>query len=243
MKKIIQFTILLILMVTASCSMKQEILLEKSGQGEFSFKIVLAPYLGEVLDQVQMLMNSEPPLPENGDIFFDLDAIRNDFSKNKSVNLVELISPDRLSLEGRFLFDSIEEMLQKVEKGSAESQMIHFKSYPDRSELTVNISRDSMESLIKANPGMNNPLVENFGPSATEGLSSGDYLDMMEFALGEESRLGIQNSRLAITVKVQGRILEQTGGKKLDDKSVLFEIPLLDVLMLKKSLTYTLSYN
>jgi len=243
MKNKILYIALTTIMLLSSCSMKQEIRLGKSGEGQMSFQITLAPYLGDVIEQVQMLMNSEEKIPAQNDSFFDIPAIRDDFKKNKNAELLNIESPDRLSLMGAIRFDSIDSMLQQVEQFNPENRMISFKSLSDHSELSVLINRSTVEGLLKANPSLNSPLVQNFGPSTTEGMSRTDYLDMMGFALGEESRLGISNSKLSLTVHVDGGILTQKGGKKINDKTVIYEIPLLDVLILDKPLNYSLSYR
>jgi hypothetical protein len=239
-KNIIGLSIILIL---SSCTMKQEILLEKSGEGQIKFEIGMASYLGEVIEQVEMLLDPETKIPDEEGSFFDVAAIEEGFSSNENISALILKTPDKLNLEGSFRFTSVEDMLSKVEKDSPQSKLISFNKGASSSDLTVKITRETVVALLESNPALNNPLVENFGPAATVGLSSVDYLDMMEFALGEESRLGIQNSKLSINIRVAGKILKQSGGTKIDDSSVRFDIPLLDILILDKNLTYTLSYQ
>jgi hypothetical protein len=239
-KNIIGLSIILIL---SSCTMKQEILLEKSGEGQIKFEIGMASYLGEVIEQVEMLLDPETKIPDEEGSFFDVAAIEEGFSSNENISALILKTPDKLNLEGSFRFTSVEDMLSKVEKDSPQSKLISFNKRASSSDLTVKITRETVVALLESNPALNNPLVENFGPAATVGLSSVDYLDMMEFALGEESRLGIQNSKLSINIRVAGKILKQSGGTKIDDSSVRFDIPLLDILILDKNLTYTLSYQ
>lgn len=232
-----------ILLLLSSCSMKQEIYLDKSGEGEVRFEIGMASYLGEVIQQVEMLLATDTKVPSEEDSFFDIDAIEKGFSSNENVSGLSLTTPDRLKLKGSFQFSSVEEMLAKVEKGSPQSQLINFSKGASASDLSVRITRETVVALLESNPALNNPLVENFGPAATVGLDSADYLDMMEFALGEESRLGIQNSKLSITIKVAGKILNQKGGTMIDSSTVRYDIPLLDILILDKNLNYTLSYQ
>lgn len=232
-----------IIFILSSCTMKQEILLDKSGEGEVKFEIGMASYLGEVIEQVEMLLDPDTKIPDEEGSFFDVEAIEKGFSSNENISALKLNTPDKLNLEGSFRFSSVEDMLSKVEKGSPQSQLISFTKGASSSDLTVNITRETIVALLDSNPALNNPLVQNFGPAATVGLSSLDYLDMMEFALGEESRKGIQNSKLSITIVVAGKVLKQSGGTKIDTSSVRFDIPLLDILILDKNLTYTLSYQ
>ena len=239
--KYILNTLLISILLFASCSMKNNVLLEKDGSGELSFEIDLAPYLGEVIEQVQILMDGE--IPETEDGFFDLEAIREGFESNEDVTLKTLESPHELSLKGSFSFDTVESMLQKMDKDSAGEKMISFSRNGDLSRMELTLNRETVDSLMKENEAFDNPLVESFGPASTEGMSRSDYLDMMEFAMGEESRLGISESRLTVIVRTEGTISEQTGGTLIDKNSVRFDIPLLDLLMLEKELQYSLAYK
>ncbi|MDC7233688.1 MAG: hypothetical protein PQJ58_10685 [Spirochaetales bacterium] len=223
--------------------MKQEILLDPSGEGEVRYEVGMASYLGEVITQMSMLLDPDTEIPGEEDSLFDLPAIEQGFSSNENLSAIELSSTDRHNMKGSFRFSSVEDMLAQVDQTTPQSKMIRFSRDSDVSKLDVKITRDTVIALLESNPALNNPLVQNFGPAATLGLSAADYLDMMEFALGEESRMGIQNSSLSITVKVAGTILKQEGGETLDASTVRFEIPLLDILILDKTLGYSLSYR
>ena len=240
MKQII-YTLLISLVLFSSCTMKNSVLLEKDGSGELSFELDLAPYLGEVIEQVQTLMEGD--VPETGDSFFDLEAIRAGFESNEDVVLKTLESPHELSLRGSFSFNRVESMLQKMEEGSAGEKMITFSQSGGVSRMDLKLNRETVNTLMSENEAFDNPLTQSFGPSSTEGMSRSDYLDMMEFAMGEESRMGISDSRLNVTVRTSGKITEQKGGTLIDSNTVRFDIPLLDLLMLETPLQYSLSYR
>lgn len=231
----------LLLLSAASCTMKQDIYIEDSGSGKVIFDIELASYLTEVIEQLEMVLQSDKPLREPGKPFFDTEAITMDFEKRENVNLLGLETPTANKLSGTVGFDDINNLFQDEE--SPGSRLIHFEKKGNRSELKVTINRDTVVTLLSENPSFDNPLVENFGPAATEGISDEDYLDMMEFALGTESRKGIQESALNLTVHVEGRILEQTGGQLIDNSTVLYSVPLLSVLILDNALEYSLIYE
>ena len=96
---------------------------------------------------------------------------------------------------------------------------------------------------MTANPSMDSPLMQSFGPLANKGLTDSDYLDMMQFALGDESRAGIKNSYLVLDVNVDGVITDQQGGTLLDADTVEFKIPLLRVLILDKPQAFSVSFK
>jgi hypothetical protein len=239
--KYLIYPLMISVFLLGSCTMKNEVLLEKDGSGELSFELDMAPYLGEVIEQVQTLMDGD--VPETGESFFDLPAIREGFASNEDVELINLESPHELSLRGSFSFDTVESMLQKIDEGSAGEKMITFSRSGGVSRMDLVLNRETVNALLDENEAFDNPLIQSFGPASTEGMSRSDYLDMMEFAMGEESRMGISDSRLSVIVRTAGTITGQKGGSLTGDDSVRFDIPLLDLLMLEKELRYSLSYK
>jgi hypothetical protein len=223
--------------------MKQEIYIGKSGGGTVDFDIELAPYLTDVISQVESVLQPDKPVREGDKPFFDTEAIRKDLSGKEGVIVKKLVNPTPNRLSGSLSFESVNKLLQNVKEDSPGSRMIRYETKGNRSVLRVDINRNTVIPLLDENPAFNNPLVENFGPATTEGLSDKDYLDMMEFALGTESRKGIQESVLTLTVRVEGRILEQKGGRLLDSSTVVYRVPLLSILMLNQSLEYSITYE
>lgn len=237
------FAVLLLSAGLASCSMKQDIYIEKSGSGRVTFNIKLANYVTEVVKQILTIFETEETIPSNEKSFFDIPAIEKDFHSRDGINLIALESPQEEELAGEFTFTDINRLLQETPEGIHHHKIIQLTQHEDANEITVRISRETIEALLKTNPSLNNPLVENFGPSATEGLTEEEYLEMMEFALGEESRLGIKTSSLVLNIHVEGRIIDQYGGRITDNNTVSYNIPLLPILMLQKSLIYSLKYQ
>lgn len=244
MKSANQFAALaagLLLFSAASCTMNQDIYIEETGSGKVIFDVELASYLTEVIEQLEMVLQSDKPLRDPGDPFFDTEAIATDFENRDNVNLLYLETPTANKLSGTVDFEDINHLFQ--DESSPGSRLIFFETTGNRSELKVILNRETVVALLSENPSFDNPLVENFGPAATIGLSDTDYLDMMEFALGTESRRGIQDSALNLNVHVAGRILEQSGGRLVDNSTVQYSVPLLSVLILDDALEYSLIYE
>ena len=241
--------VFLVVLLTASCTADQEVNLNSSGDGRIVFEIALAPYLTEVIDQLTMFFSfneesSNGGLPSPGDdSLFDLPAIEEDFRSRDGVNLIRLESPNPNRLEGEFTFSDINLLMQDVKENSAESRLIRLQRRRDFTELRVLITRETVAALLAENPSLNNPLVENYGPAANDGISDAEYLDMMEYALGEESRRGIQESAVNLVIRVEGRILAQQGGRLIDDRTVRFRISLLPFLILREPMEYSLQYR
>jgi hypothetical protein len=109
--------------------------------------------------------------------------------------------------------------------------------------LSVVFNYKTVEKFLTANPSFNSPLMENFGPLANRGLSDEDFLEMMQFALGDESRLGIKGSFLFMDVNVKGKIVDQIGGIVVDQDTVRFQIPLLRILLLDEPESFSVRFS
>ncbi len=234
---------LCLLVIFSSCTMKQNVYIDKSGGGYSHFEIELADYLTVILDQITMLFEPEKQKLHEEKSFFDLMEIRKDFQQKEGVELISLDTPTKNHLVADIAFQDINSLLRDVEVDFSGSYPLRLNRRGDISELIVRIDRETVQTLLEANPSFNNPLVESFGPMTTEGLSDEDYLTMMEFALGSESRQGISESFLELTIQVEGQIIDQKSGKMLNENTVRYTIPMLPFLMLREPLEYSLRFR
>ncbi len=241
-RKFVLVLIISSILFLQSCSLKQTLYIDKNSSGNVSFELVLADYFTEVAEQLSELLpdNTDDNASEKG--FFDLDKIREDFSKDNSVVLEGLSSPSPEMLTGELTFENVTNVFSG-NSGSEGNGIFSFSQNGDLYKLSLEVSYASMEHLLSSNPSMNSPLMENFGPLANNGLTDEDYLDMMQFVLGDESRIGIQDSKLVLDVNVDGVVVSFEGGRKLDSDTVRFEIPLLRVLILDKPQIFSVTFR
>lgn len=225
-----------------SCAMKQNVFVDKNGAGSVDFEINLASYFTEVAAQLSDLVPSDNQAAIKEGQFFNLKKIEDDFAKRSSVTLTALESPSPEILKGSFTFSDINDAVTDAGK-TKNPGIFTFTTGSGVSTLTVTLNYDTIEQLLNENPSLNNPLMENFGPLANKDLSESDYLDMMEYMLGEESRQGIIDSVVDITVRVGGQIVSQSGGEKLNGDTVRFKIPLIKILVLNQPLNYEVKFK
>ena len=69
------------------------------------------------------------------------------------------------------------------------------------------------------------------GPEENTEITSEDYLTMMGFVLGPSGPDAIADSLITIELTVEGELVSQSGGR-VEDGVVIFEVPLLDLLLL-----------
>jgi hypothetical protein len=80
-------------------------------------------------------------------------------------------------------------------------------------------------------------------PDPDMNISESEYLDMIEFFFGDDGPAGILDSMLQMVIHVDGQIIDQKGGKKLNNNTVEFNVPLIRILLLDKNLVYSITYN
>jgi hypothetical protein len=241
---IITAAIALIALLYGSCQVGQEVHINKDGSGRVEFDIQLAPYFTEVADQLQKIVPPEEGEEiAEGQNIFRVEQLRSDFAEKEEVQLEELSSPNPQELHGLFRFTSIERALTREKKELESGELFSFSQSGGVSTLRVLVNYETFDALLDANPSFNTPLMENFGPPANRGLSEKEYLDMMEYALGKESRRGIKESVLKLSVEVDGTITSHEGGTLESDRRVVFRVPLLDILILDEAVELAVSFK
>ena len=236
------FSFLMVFSLFQSCTLKQTLNINKEGSGDISFELTLAPFFVEVAEQLSELFPEDSEIPDDSHGLFDIEKIREDFSKSSGSILQKLENPSNNILQGTLLFDDIRTALN----GFGSNKILDIFSFDTKDTiytLSVKINYETVEQFLTANPSMNSPLMESFGPMANEGLTDDDYLDMMQYALGDESRLGIQESFLLMDINVEGKIISQSGGTLMDEDTVRFKIPLLKILLLDEPESFSVSFS
>ena len=223
----------------STCAIKQKATVEVDGSGAASFRIELEPfYFDALLDMASLEEGST--IAADGRIF-DTERMREAFDKNQSVQLVALDSPNPRVLEGSVIFRDVEEVFKNQMELTA-ADVISFDRRGDTNTITVHIDRQNFNNISEFLALRDNPLFETFGPEQNEHTSEEEYLEMIEFMLGEDGPPSLIASFIEIEVNVKGKILSQTGGQ-VAGNSVLFRIPLIRVLLLDQPLEYSIVFR
>ncbi len=236
------FITLIVIFNFQSCTLKQTLNINKDASGDISFELTLAPFFVDVAEQLSELFPGEGEKTNSSQSIFDLEKMREDFSKSSGSSLQKLENPSSDILHGTILFDDIRTALN----GSGTNNILDIFSFTTKNNintLSVEINYRTVEQFLLANPSMDSPLMESFGPLANKGLKDEDYLEMMQYALGDESREGIRESYLIMDINVDGKIISQSGGTKVDQDTVRFKIPLLRILLLDEPESFYVSFS
>ncbi len=230
---------LIVVVVFSSCGAQQQVVLRPDGSGIVDFTYTVSPVILESLDDFAAFLPGDDPLAE-GEVF-DLEEIRSDFSANPAVTLLSVGLPQPNTLSGSFQFTDVEEVFTEEEE-LRQAGIVQLESSGDRYTLLVRLNRENFANITTLFPALENPLMDMFGPSANAGVSESEYLEMMEFAFDSAVVPAIRESYVEARILVDGAVIDQQGGIIVGDE-VIFQIPLIRVLLLDERLEYSLTFE
>lgn len=132
----------------------------------------------------------------------------------------------------KFEFEDFNMLLQFLSQ--SESQSILNIS---ETSLELNISMDNYEELKRIVPFLAQEDIEVYCAEYNQDYSEDDYLTMMEYIAGPESREGILSSYVSLTFNTPSEI-KNTNGIKTSQNSVVFSFSLIDFLLLKEPIYF-----
>jgi hypothetical protein len=223
----------------SGCAITQKATVEADGSGSARLRIELESFYHEAL--LDMASLEEGSSFEAGGSIFDLEGTREAFDRKESVQLVDIDSPDPRVLEASVVFRDVEEVFKSQTELTA-AGVISFDSQGPTKTITLHIDRQNFVEISEFFALKNNPLFETFGPEQNEHTTQEEYMEMVEFMLGEEGPPSLLESFIELEVNVKGKILSQKGGR-VAGNSVFFRIPLIRVLLLNQPLDYSIVFR
>ena len=221
------------------CTVRQDAVIKADGSGTLQFNMSLMPFFVETIQDAADAFGAQDMVKQGR--IFDLNQIKADFAKKKSVVLTRVASPAPDKLEGELSFSNIEKVFQD-EKELAQTGVVKFSSEGNKKTLSVSLNKSNIKQLTALFPVLSNPFFEMFMPQENEKITDAEYLEMIDFAFGAKGTPGVQASFIELKVTVKGTILSQKGGKQ-QGNTVTFSIPLLRVLLLDKPLEYSIVFT
>ncbi|MBI9104116.1 MAG: hypothetical protein JEY99_16995 [Spirochaetales bacterium] len=249
------FLLFCILILTFSCSSRQEIAIDLSGEGTGSMEITLHPVLTSYLADLSMVMSDTDESQDTSEIsVFDEVGIWNGFALNNSIDLVsvDIPKPNQLKLEWTFS-DLNEPFLDSA--GSAgsgatvktERNVLSFKKEGRLRIFEFYLAPENFYQVSKYFPLMDENLLAYFGPNPDDPVPEDIYKEDLEFAL--EDYLDndsiddiLETSIISLLVKTEGKLVSNVGGR-IVDRGVLFETPLIKILTLNEPVFYRLVFT
>ncbi len=192
----------------------------------------------DVLEDFRPFTSEEEPRPML-DTFID-DFVNQLYTTNSASN----ISAMKIGEGGYFIdftFSSLEQLLDDLNARQKQS-IVKIEEHGRETTLKIYLDLDNYPQLEKIIPFLADPNFETFGPRYNEGMSDAEYLEMIDYILGEEGPGAIEESLIALRINTPKNILSHSGGTKESSSSIRFEIPLIDFLLLAHPIEFSVTW-
>lgn len=225
-------------LVMISCNVQQDISIAVNGSGSTGLMVELEPvFLYYILDLAEAF--SDPDSQEEIDIF-EIKEIEKQINEKPGAFVKKIVSPNQRTLHISFQYSDLRKLLTAGD--DTVQDIITFSSRNGVNKIHFHLEKSNYSNLTDLFPVLKNEVFENLAPQLDEDIPAAEYLDIIEFAMGEDGPGAVMSSEINIKVKVQGRIVSQKGGK-VKDGAVLFTIPLLRVCLLNQPLDFEVEYT
>ncbi len=231
---------LLFCLFVLSCAARQEIDVGSDGSATVSVQVRLQPAFADWVETMDEEAKTLGLKRAGAAGLFDEEAIRRGAASFAGLSVTRFAIPSRERLEMTLALADITALAgSTAAKGP---QLIALERSGSRRTLRVHLDAATYAAIKPLVPGSDNELFEVLGPQETDPYTEAEYDDVLAFTVGGEAPKWVRASRIEAIVRVPGRVISQQGGR-IEADAVRFEIPLLDVLLLRKPLVYTVEYE
>ena len=240
LRKLFIGTILIcVLIILSSCSVKNEITLDADGSGTAAMTAEIDEMLVTYLQSLAELTGEE----SSDGTLFNVDDIRKGIEENPEIRVRTIENDEDKLIKAVVEFDDIEALIHRSEESLNNEQIISFEEKGSEKTIRIYIDIDNFLDIAPLFPIVEEPLFMTFGPLENQGLSEEEYLEMMEYALGDGGGKLIKDSIITTTINIEGKLISQIGGKVSGGNSVIFETPLIRLLLLDEPIEYSINFE
>lgn len=232
----------LILIITSillfSCSSKHHIHINSDDSANISFNVKNKDSLIETLKDWGAVQEVE------NDSVIDIDLIQSELANDPNIDNVDIKSSSKNSYDGTLFVTDINNLFENsTNEIPKELQIFSLTKKNNQKTLKIMLSLENYIYLKNSLPILQNESIDMLGPDSNQDVTKEEYLDMMSFSLGDDGPKDILSSNIELKITVDGSITDITGGEIIDSKSCLFKVPLIDIILLKDKLTYSVTYK
>ena len=220
-------TAVLSLLALGACAVTQQIHLRGDRSGETAIAIDFSADLVAQVQEMAELTGAE--MPEGGII--NLQPIHERLSGRPGVTVDRVESPAEHRVEVAFAFEDAQAILPSPDE-IAVARIVTVDEVEEGSRVRLYFDLDNYRLLAEVFPLLDDPTIRAMGPEENTEITQEDYLSMMGFILGPAGPQAIADSSITIRVTVDGVLVSQRGGREEEGGVVVFEVPLLDLLLL-----------
>lgn len=134
-------------------------------------------------------------------------------------------------------------------RGSSDNNILRYTELGGgMRQLDIRINDDNFNQIFQLFPMLQDPGFQYFLPE--NNISEAEYTEMLLFIFEDSEGISeralkslIKTASLKLLITVDGTIVEQTGGQKLNNSTMRISLPLVKLLLHKEDINYTLRYK
>ncbi|MCF7943043.1 MAG: hypothetical protein K9L21_01260 [Spirochaetia bacterium] len=229
-----------VLTAASSCTVKQELVVHVDESGNASFEIAIEDYFIEVVKDFQVFAEEDTDVTQDNLDELAVDLNTSEYTSDAIFNKVS----DNF-YTGSFNFSDLEEFFNELREEEEKNETISVFTYEKRGfvqNLNIYIDIENYYQLKKLVPLLEDPEFAMFGPEENIGVSEEDYIDMISFALGDEGPPSLLRSFIEVVIITDHPIISQKGGRLRAPNEIVFNIPMLDFLLLAEPIRKTVTW-
>jgi hypothetical protein len=221
------------------CNAQQELHLRDDGSGTTELRMEVHEVLVRYLADLQGLFDVDPSETP----IFDVEEITEVFAANDALKLVSAETPQNNVLQLQLSFTDVAR-IAAAQDGS-NNDLLGLEQNGQEQTLHIYLNPGTVRGLLALTPI--SEVAEFLLPPRGEEMSRDEYVEYIVWALEEyESaavlRRIVSEAAIELRVTVEGQLVSQQGGQREGD-SVVFQIPVVELLTIQEPLRYSLSYR
>ena len=238
MKYIRALILTLVLLLSFSCTVKQDLTIKSGKDGEIFIDLELNPVFVRYIND---LSETTGKSAKKG--IFNVDEITKELKEYPSARPVSVVSPE----------PSILNVMPTTE--------IYTKLLPDKyvpfirisdsgkvRKVTFHIGRDNYKALDEVFMISDNPILSGLAPQVDKPYTNKEYVDLLEYVFedylekGETAQKILEKSFVQLNIKTSGKVLSSDKGS-FKGNSLWIKLPLVDFLTLEKTVEFSFTYS
>jgi hypothetical protein len=222
----------------------QQINLKQDGSGSVESGVYLESFFLTTLQDLTDLSHSGT----DGRDRLEANSIAAEIAQNPFFSDIRVESPGEGQYTGSLSFNHIEELFMSAGESSNNNILTYSELGGGIQQLDIRINDDNFNQIFQLFPMLQDPGFQYFLPE--NNISEAEYTEMLLFIFEDSEGITertlkslIKTASLKLLITVDGTIVEQTGGQRLNNSTMRISLPLVKLLLHKEDINYTLRYR
>ncbi len=233
-KSLTIISVFILVFALSGCVLQQGMSLSSSNGGWATTDLTVYDFFVQVLEDFEPF---DPDLEEKPILDTSMDEFVAQLDAAESTDMVDAMKINDTSYFIDFTFTSLQDLLNDLNDRQLQT-LLSIEKRGSRTRLSFFLDLDNYPELERIVPFLAEENFETFGPRYNEGMSEDEYMEMIQYILGEEGPGAIEDSVISLRINTPGKILASEGGVLESSNTIRFDIPLIDILLLAEPITF-----